>query len=291
MLIIGCGYIGRRVAAAYQARGEGVRALVRSPESARDLAGRGIEALALDLGQGDLAPLAAAGERVFHFAPPPPQGRRDLWTRRLVEAFDSQGHPARLVYISTTGVYGDCAGDWVDENRPPNPGADRAWRRLDAEETLREWSQRSGGALVILRVAGIYGPGVLPLERIRQGLPLVRAEEAPYTNRIHADDLVALCLAAMDCGPSGGLYNASDGHPSSMTDYFLRVADLAGLPRPPLLPLVEAEGKLSAGMLSYLRESRRLSNHRMLTELGVSLRYPSLAEGLPACFREQAGGD
>ena len=287
MLIIGCGYIGQCVGRVYRERGDAVRGLVRSPESARQLAGSGIPAVALNLGEDSLSPLAPGGERVFHFAPPPPQGRKDFWTWRLVEAFDQHGHPAKLVYISTTGVYGDCGGAWVDESRPPKPDADRARRRLDAEQTLSDWSRRSGGELVILRVAGIYGPGRLPLDRIRQGLPLVREEEAPYSNRIHADDLVRVCVAAMDRGPNGAVYNVCDGRPTTMTDYFFRVADAAGLPRPPVISLTEAEGRLSAGMLSYLRESRRLSNHRMLEELGVELRYPTLEEGLVACYARQ----
>lgn len=290
MWIIGCGYIGRRVAVHYLGQGKRARGLVRTPQSALALQAAGIPALALDLGVDDLSALAAPGEGLFHFAPPPPSGRQDPWTRRLVEAFDHYGHPAKLVYISTTGVYGDCGGAWIDEERPVNPNADRAWRRWDAEQTLRDWSRRSGAELVILRVAGIYGPGGLPLERIRQGLPLVRPAEAPYTNRIHADDLVRVCVAAMERGPNGACYNVSDGHPSTMTDYFFRVADAAGLPRPPTLPLAEAAGHLSAGMLSYMHESRRLSNQRMLRELGVTLGYPSLAEGLPASLGTPAAG-
>jgi nucleoside-diphosphate-sugar epimerase len=113
---------------------------------------------------------------------------------------------------------------------------------------------------------------------------LVREEESPYSNRIHADDLVATCLAAMERADSGSLYNVCDGNPTTMTDYFFQVADEAGLPRPPTLTLDEAQGELSAGMMSYMRESRRLSNRKMLEELGVQLRYPSLARGLPACI-------
>jgi nucleoside-diphosphate-sugar epimerase len=108
----------------------------------------------------------------------------------------------------------------------------------------------------------------------------VRPEEAPFTNRIHVVDLVAALEAAMERAPSGGLYNACDGHPSTMTDYFLAVAGAAGLPPPPLIPLAEASGQLSEGMLSYLAESRRLSNRRLIEGLGLSLRYPTLADGL-----------
>jgi len=160
--------------------------------------------------------------------------------------------------------------------------ADRARRRWDAEQVLRAWSRGSGSELVILRVAGIYGPGRLPLERIRRGLPLVREEESPYSNRMHADDVVAACVAAMERGAAGEVYNVADGHPSTMTDYFFRLADAAGLPRPPVLTLEKAAEVLSQGMMSYMHESRRLSNRRIREELGVNLRYPYLAEGLAA---------
>ena len=136
----------------------------------------------------------------------------------------------------------------------------------------------------LFRVAGIYGPGRLPLERIRTGLPLVRPEDAPWSNRIHADDLVAACIAAMARGSDGTVYNVCDGAPSTMTDYFFQVAAAAGLPRPPVVPLAEAEGRLSDGMLSYMRESRRLSNRRLVENLGVELRYPNVTQGLRSCF-------
>jgi len=287
-VILGCGYIGRRLARHYLGQGAPVIAVVRSPESAATLTAEGIPALALDLARDlapdDIAALGLAGAQVFHLIPPAESGTLDLQTRRLVAAFALAGDPARVVYIGTTGVYGDCGGDWVDENRPVNPQADRARRRWDAEQTLGRWRTASGGVLVTLRVAGIYGPGRLPLERIRAGLPLVRPQEAPWSNRIHADDLVTTCIAAMDHGTDGAVYNACDGNPSTMTDYFFQVADAAGLPRPPVIPLGEAEGQLSAGMLSYLRESRRLANRRLVEELGVELRYPTLAQGLPSCF-------
>ncbi|MFZ1535800.1 MAG: SDR family oxidoreductase [Chromatiaceae bacterium] len=284
MWILGCGYIGQRLARTYLDLGYPVTAVIRSEASRLALAGLGLRALARDLSTDALDGLDWAGEELFHLAPPPSDGVEDRLTRHLVASFRDAGHPRRLVYMSTTGVYGDCGGDWVDETRPAAPVADRSVRRWDAEETLRAWSLESGADLVILRVAGIYGPGRLPLERIRQGLPLAREEDSPWSNRIHADDLVAACVAAMARGESGRVYNLCDGHPSTMTDYFLRVADAAGLPRPPLLTLSEAAAVLSAGMLSYLAESRRLSNRRLREELGLIPRYPDLAAGLPSCF-------
>lgn len=282
--IIGCGYVGRRVAAALRQRGEPVTGIVRTADSAKAVAALGAEPLRLDLEHDALDVLRCAGECVFHFAPPPGPGAEDPAMARLLEAFDRVGHPRRLVYISTTGVYGDCEGAWVDETWPARPVAERALRRWDAEQQLRRWSSHSGAELVILRVAGIYACDRLPLARIREAQPVVSMDEAPWSNRIHVDDLTAVCLAAMERAPAGALYNVCDGSPSTMTDYFCRVADAAGLPRPPQIPLADAPGRVSAGMLSYLRESRRLSNRRMCDELGVRLRFPTLADGLEACF-------
>jgi nucleoside-diphosphate-sugar epimerase len=283
VLIVGCGYVGRRVAALHLARGAPVVGVVRSAPSAKALADTGIGALRADL-DAERLDLPTRGAGVYYFAPPPDSGTTDPRLSRFLASLAASGQPRRVVYIGTTGVYGDCGGAWVDESRPPNPSVDRARRRWDAECRLRDWAKATGGELVILRVAGIYGPGRLPLERLRRGLPMVPEEEAPWTNRIHVDDLTAVCLAAMDRAPDGAVYNVSDGHPGNMTDYFNRVADLVGLPRPPVVRLAEAGGRLSEGLLSYLRESRRLDNRRMLAELGVTLRYPTLADGLPACL-------
>jgi nucleoside-diphosphate-sugar epimerase len=308
ILIVGCGYVGRRVAAAEQTRGNRVSALARSPESAEALRALGIESVRGDLDDPEsLVGLDVAGQGVYCFAPPPASGVRDTRMKAFLAAVTPRP-PQRIVYISTTGVYGDCHGEWVDEARAPNPTADRARRRLDAEEQLRAFGARTGCGAVILRVPGIYGPDRLPVERLRKGLPLLREDEAPWSNRVHADDLVAACLAAMARGRAGAVYNVSDGHPSTMTDYFRRVADALGLPRPPeisrvesadrpsmacgprLGPVGEAGDRIDAGMLSYLAESKRIDNRRMREELGVSPRYPTLAEGLAACLASARHG-
>ena len=284
-LIVGCGYTGRRLAAALAARGEPVAATTRTRESADALGVTGIHAEAVDLdGPGVRVPSPLAGSRVYYLAPPPAAGTTDPRMATFLAACSEYGQPARILYFSTTGVYGDCHGAWIDETREPCPAADRARRRWDAEEQLRAWRRQTGGQLVILRVAGIYGPGRLPLERLRRGLPLVAEAEAPFTNRIHVDDLVSVAKTAMDRAPDGAVYNACDGHPTTMNDYFNRVADLAGLARPPVVPLAEAPQALSAGMLSYVQESRRLSNRRLRDELGLTLRFPTLDEGLAGCL-------
>ena len=268
--------------------GTPVTGVVRSARSARTLFEQGVDALQCDLDTQCLPAGSTAEAALFYFTPPPGEGESDSRMQRFLAGLSGSGQPRRIVYISTTGVYGDCHGEWVDETRPANPGVDRARRRWDAERQLRAWQGRTGGELVILRVAGIYGPGKLPLARLRKGAPMVAERDAPWTNRIHADDLVSTCLLALEKGRDGAVFNVSDGTPGNMTDYFNQVADRAGLPRPPLISLEQAQQMLSPGLLSYLAESRRLSNRRMLDELGVELRYPGLEEGLASCFSDAA---
>ncbi|WP_428606349.1 SDR family oxidoreductase [Sedimenticola sp.] len=282
-VIIGCGYLGTRVALAYLQQAMPVTGVVRTASSVAALRAAGITAVLHDLDQPVSAAIQLQDRALFYFAPPPRHGEEETRVSALIEGFERVGQPRRVVYLSTTGVYGDCGGDWVDETRPANPQVDRARRRWDGEQRFRAWSRDSGGELVVLRVAGIYGPGKLPLERLQRGEPTVLESEAPYTNRIHIHDLVQVCLAAMARGGSGEVYNVSDGVPGNMTDYFNQVADWAGLPRPPQIALADADSQLSAGMLSYLRESRRLDSGKLQRELGVTLRYPDLVSGLEGC--------
>jgi len=280
IFIIGCGDIGLRVARLWQARGGTVQALARSDEAAARLVSAGVLPVRGDLDEpASLLSLPLDGATVYYFAPPPGQGDGDARMRAFVAA---GRRPARVVYISTSGVYGNRAGAWVDEDTLPAPATDRARRRLDAETVLRAWGRKSGVKVNILRVGGIYGPGRWPLERLRAGTPVLREEECGYTNRIHADDLAAICVAAAERGGDDRIYNVSDGSNGTMTQYFYAVADRFGLPRPPALPMAEAMQQLSPAMLSYLTESRRMDNRRLLNELEVTLRYPDLAAGLAA---------
>ena len=280
--IVGCGDIGARLASSCLEEGSDVRGWVRSAQSVRRLTELGITASQVDLDQPLADPPSLDGEQLYYFAPPPPSGSEDSRVARLIDRLGTDGQPQKVVYLSTSGVYGDCRGAWVDETRQPAPAVDRAKRRLDAEHRWRAWSECSGRPLVILRVAGIYGPGKLPIERLRKRVPMVSEDDAPITNHIHSTDLVRVALAAMQRGASGEVFNVCDGHPESMTRYFNQVADFLQLPRPPLISLEEARQQLSPGMLSYLGESRRLSNRKLLDELGVELRYPDLKYGLPA---------
>jgi nucleoside-diphosphate-sugar epimerase len=222
----------------------------------------------------------AAGRVIFYFAPPLGGGPWDTRMRNFCAAIDREHAPSKVVYVSTSGVYGDCGGAWVTEETPVNPQTSRAKRRYDAEKVLGEWGRRNGVPVVTLRVTGIYGPGRLPLGRLQQGDPVLLEEESPPTNRIHADDLAAVCVAAAERGEGGEVYNVSDGQPGTMTQYFNAAADLLGLPRPPQVAMAEARQVMSPTMLSYLTETRRMDNRLMRERLGVTLRYPDLKSGL-----------
>ncbi len=283
VLIAGCGDIGQRVAQRYRARGHRVRGLARSEASAARLRAGGIEPVHGDLADcASLRDLPTTGAVIFYFAPPPAQGEHDPLLRNFLAAIDPATAPVKLILISTTAVYGDCRGAWITEAQAPRPQTARGRRRLDAENSLRHWGGETGVPFVILRVGGIYGPGRLPVARLEKGLPILAPSDSPYTNRIHQDDLARICVAAAERGVAGDVFNVADGHPGTMSQYFLDVAAALGLPPPPVVSRAEAERVMSAGMLSYLRESRRVDNRKMREELGVELRYPDLAAGLAA---------
>jgi nucleoside-diphosphate-sugar epimerase len=289
VFIAGCGDIGLRVSRLWAARGMRVVALARSEESAARLAAQGITPVRGDLDRAStLLSLPTARALVYYFAPPPDEGGTDPRMRAFLSRIPAGREPERLVYMSSSGVYGNCRGAWVTEDTPARPETARGGRRLDAETVALAWGRERDVPVIVLRVSGIYGPGRLPVDNIRKGLPVIREEEASYTNRIHADDLAQVCVAAALRGRPGGIYNVSDGRPGTVTEYYYAVADRMGLPRPPAVGLDEARRAVSPVMLSFLRESKRLDNRRMREELGVALRYPTLEEGLEASLREDA---
>jgi len=281
VFIVGCGDIGERIAGLYREKKVTTTGLVRSRESMNRLQQIGIESVQFDLGQTDEpGTLLTIASMVFYLVPPPGKGESDPLIRRFLAAVSMHTLPEKLVLLSTTAVYGDCQGEWVNEAYPVNPQTARGRRRLDAEQVVQKWSASTGVPVVILRVGGIYGPDRLPVERIKKGLPILCEAKSPYTNRIHQDDLAQICIAAAERGKPGAVYNVSDGQPSTMSRYFKDIALAYRLPMPAEVSLAEAQQVMSAGMLSYLKESRRLDNSRMLKELGVVLKYPNLKAGL-----------
>jgi len=279
VFIVGCGHVGRLIARRTLDQERQVLALVRSEIAAGELESLGITAVRGDLDDPkSLTSLCGDDDLVHYLAPPPGSGVGDSRMANFLNALSAR--PRRIVYISTSGVYGDCGGAWVDEDTTPNPQTDRARRRLDAELQLQRWGQRTRLAAIILRVGGIYGPGRLPETRLRRRAPILLEGQSGYTNRIHVEDLVSICLTAGESTGESRVYNVSDGNPGTMSGYFKAVARRLGLPQPPEIPMEEARERLSPAMMSYLLESRRMDTRRMRSELGIQLRYPDLDAGL-----------
>lgn len=289
VLIVGCGDVGQRAARALGAGGR-VRllALTTSPERCVALRAQGITPLLGNLDQPQsLQRLAGLATRVLHLAPPPSgelkDWRLDPRTRALVRVLARRSPPTALVYGSTSGVYGDCAGRWVDEATPVQPLTPRAWRRVDAEAAVHHLGRAIGVRTSVLRIPGIYAPdraGGTPRERLLRGTPVLRPEDDVYTNHIHADDLGRACALALWRGRAQRNLNVSDDSALKMGDYFDLAADLYGLPRPPRIARDAAGDQLPLLLLSFMNESRRLRNQRMKTELRLHLRYPSVDQGL-----------
>jgi nucleoside-diphosphate-sugar epimerase len=292
VLLIGCGDIALRTAELLRGRVR-LYGLTRRPQDIRRLAQRGIVPIVGDLDRlASLDRLRAAPFAVVHFAPPPAEGRDDPRTARLLAALaKGQIIPQRFVYISTSGVYGDCAGARVDESRPRAAHTPRARRRVAAEERLRRWAKRFGVRLVILRAPGIYAETRLPLDRLKQGTPVLRAEDDVFTNHIHADDLARATVAALFRGKPNRAYNVADDAELKMGDWFDAVADAFALPRAPRVSWEEAETRMAPLLLSFMSESRRLVNARMKRELRVRLRYPTpaalFAQMAPRALKKQ----
>jgi nucleoside-diphosphate-sugar epimerase len=290
-LIVGCGYVGARLARQQSARQRPTLAIVRSGLSETSLQAEGILTLRLDL--DTVAPpalleslgAAVQGAACVYLVPPPDTGTTDPRVESFLQQLGS-ALPSVVVYISTTGVYGDTAGAEVDEQSPLAPGTDRARRRVAAESVVTAWCAARGVRCVILRAPGIYGPHRLPLARLQREEPALRPEDAGPGNRIHVDDLVACIVAAVDDESARGAYNVVDGDHSSTTRYLQETAAAADLPPPKLVALAEARSRIAPGMLAFLVESRRVSNRRMLDELGVQLTYPTMQAGIRASLAE-----
>ncbi len=285
LLIVGCGDVGMRVVRALGGRLR-MFALTSSPARCAALRAVGVTPIVGDLDDAaSLRRLAGLADAVLYLAPPPSTGQADPRLRALLRALSLRSLPSRLVYASTTGVYGDCRGDRVDETRSVAPKTDRARRRVDAEAHARAWGRATGVRTTVLRIPGIYAldrAGGRPQDRVLRGTPSLRAEDDGYTNHIHADDLARACVAALWRGRSQRVVQVCDDSDMKTGDYYDLVADLAGLPRPARIARAEAGAQFSAAQWSFLDESRRLSNTRMRRELRLDLRWPTVADCLRA---------
>ncbi len=292
LLVIGCGDVGMRVALLLRSRYR-IYALTRNPDQLAALREHDIVPLTGDLDQPEtLSGLSSLAHEVIHLAPPPAHGIADTRTAHLIAALGrGRSLPQHFIYISTSGVYGDCGGALIDETSPLRPQTDRARRRADAERRLRAWGTRTGVRVSILRVPGIYSADRLPVARIERGTPALLPEDDSYVNHVHADDLAHMVVAALHHGQANRSYNASDDAPQKMGDYFDLVADRCNLPRPPRMARAEAHTALPENLLSFMNESRRLANRRIKQELRVRLLYPTVREGIAAATAPQGTQD
>lgn len=297
LLIVGCGDVGVRVVRALSIPSSPaptaqpphprltVRALTSSPSRVPALRALGVTPLQGNLDTpATLRRLAGIATHVLHLAPPPSTDGllTDPRTARLLRAL-RRGWAPTLVYGSTTGVYGDQGGRWIDETARPGARTARARRRVNAEQHVRFYARGSGVRASVLRIPGIYAPdreGGTPEARLRRGTPVLQAGDDVYTNHIHADDLARALVAALWHGAPLRVYHASDDTELKMGDYFDFAADRYGLPRPPRISRTQAQAQLPPTLLSFMSESRRLRNDRLKRELGVRLRYPTVVQGL-----------
>ena len=284
VVLVGCGDIGRRIAKQLIADGmllESIRAIVKSEQSVGLCKELGVQAAQIDLDKEIVLPDRIHGAQLFYLVPPQKEGLEDLRSREFIRSLTAQNLiPSKVVLISTTGVYGDSQGEWVTEQTATKPKVDRAVRRLDAEQQWQIWCDLFETGLTILRVVSIYSNSRIPIQRIESGSPVVIANECGYSNRIHADDLSAVAIAALADAVNGDVFNVSDGTPSKISEYLQEVASLMGAKSLPEMTMKEAKERLSDGMLSYLIESRKISNQKMLNKLKVALRYPDFKVGL-----------
>jgi len=293
-VVTGFGYTGERLCHRLRSVGASVTAIVRNDSAHDALSALGCQIVDWNLDQpyaetnhDSSDPLEFMDQAVlFHLVPPPSQGHHDSRLRQLLNDITS-APPAAIILASTSGVYGDRQGQWIDETVSLQPATDRARRRVDAEQTAQAFCREHGVRLVILRIAGIYGPGRLPVKRLTANTPLPPSEEIGFTNRIHVDDLVTIMLAAADRGSDGAIFNVADGAPCSTRDWFEQVAQLTGLPPPPLISLAAAQTQLSPMFMSFLRESRRLDISRLREELHVELAYARPLDGIRASLAEE----
>lgn len=277
LLIVGCGDVGMRLLPLLRQTFR-IFALTSQAERHAELRAAGAIPITGNLdAPRSLARLANLAPNIIHLAPPRSEGDTDTRTRNLIAILPDK---SRLVYVSTSGVYGDCAGALFDETRALRPSNPRAKRRVAAENLLRIWAVRSQSALSILRVPGIYAADRLPLERLRKATPALVLEDDVYTNHIHADDLAMIIKLALFRAAPCRVYHAVDDSDLKMGDYFDLVADSFLLPRVPRLPRVELVKHVSPMLLSFMSESRRLKNDRLKQELGAHLNYPTVAQGI-----------
>ena len=278
LFCFGLGYTATRLARALVAEGWRVAGTRRAAEAASEA---GIALHVHDGGEA-FGPARLAG--VTHLlSSVPPDGEGDPVLRHGLGPRATLPDLVWCGYLSTTGVYGDRGGEWVDETAPPAPSTERGARRLAAETAWRAFAGKREVPLDIFRIAGIYGPERSQLEAVRAGRAKRIEKPGQVFSRIHVHDLVAVIRAAIAHSAPGRVYNVADDEPAPPGEVVAHAARLLGQAPPPPIPFDEAE--LSPMARSFYAESKRVSNRRIKTELGITLRHPTYREGLAALLR------
>jgi nucleoside-diphosphate-sugar epimerase len=286
-LIVGCGYLGQRVGVLLSGRGERVFGSVRSSARADAIARLGIEPVIADvLSPASLRALPTA-ERVLYcvgFDRSAGASMRAVYVdglKNVLNHLDRSPVIKRFVQASSTGVYGQTGGEWVDENSPAVPASDSGRVVLEAEECVRGWASRRDGSCfaVVIRFAGLYGPDrVVRLGLVKSGEP-IPGDPEKLLNLIHIDDAAQAAVAALAAPDVAPVYLASDDRPVTRRDYYARVAALVGAPAPRFVP-----PQPGSAVDARDATSKRIANGRMKTGLGVDLFYPDIMTGLPAAL-------
>ena len=280
IILVGFGYMANRIAKKFKQQEESNNKVVYSISRKTSIKPSWIHHISFDLDKPDKQllsnPEIFEQSCILYLVPPPATGKTDPRMNHFLSIIDQSGYlPEKIILISTTGVYGNCGGAWVDETFAVKPQVDRAYRRANAEKQLQNFCGEKSIIYTILRVSGIYAEDKLPLERIKKQLPIVNEIDSPYSNRIHAEDLSNICYQSLEQNLPG-IFNCSDNKPGTMYDYFTRLAETYHLPTPPVISMHQAQNQLSPGMLSYMQESRRISNKKLLETFKLQLKYPSL---------------
>ena len=277
LFVFGLGFSGLEIAKLAKAGGWTVAGTCTGAEKAARLRADGMETHLFD-GTATLPVAALAGcTHILCTIAPGPAGDPVLQTCAPL-----LGRARWLGYLSTTGVYGDRGGDWVDESVPPAPGQPRSIERLTAERAWQALSANTGVPLDIFRLPGIYGPGRSAIDQVRAGKARRIDRPGQYFSRIHVADIASAVLAAMTQGKPGTIYNVADDLPAPSAEVTAFACELLALPAPPLIPWEQAAAAMSPMARSFYAESRRVRNDKMKRELGVVLRYPTYRDGLRA---------
>ena len=279
LLSFGHGYSAQALARQILSQGWTIYGTTRSAEKAERLRAQGVRPVLWP--GGDLSEAFARATHLLVSAGPDESGdpvlaRHGAEIARVAPRLEWAG------YLSTTGVYGDRQGGWVDESTPPAPSTRRGRLRVEAEA---QWRAIEGLPLHIFRLAGIYGPGRGPFEKLRQGTARRIVKPGQVFSRIHVEDIAQVLAASIARPNPGAVYNVCDDDPAPPQEVIAFADGLLGLPVPPEVPFEEAE--LSPMARSFYAESKRVSNRRIKEELGVTLLFPDYRTGLAALLARE----